>query len=442
MNLIFVFVIVCFLLNLNAPADVSSANKLLLCTEFIGVLVTGKLIVDSLLKILSYQFRKKMYGAFLGFFAICLLYLYVCWTPYLSPNGNADWGFDPQRYYEYASSIIQGDGIDFTLNYMGIVSVYTVLMGIFGIDPLVPLYINVILVLVVVCILTKTLYLQYGKTGVYRYAYLFMFLPEVIFYSCISSREIFCMVLVTLCCNIAATKDIKSTKNIISLILLIIATFYIRPHFAFAAIAAILLASIRNKAYASIGMIVIFLVAVAVFGDLETSSESMVGMEDMSQKFSDKIEGENEASENFNYNTNSLARALIPSNPVQFVVFGFIRSLLYLIPRSSPISVLSTAFDRPYYFSLVFAWISSFIIMLSIPALLYFFKKGTKKDSLFRSYFIYFVFFLLFIGMLNTTLIQERYRLVYDLCWMMTWLLALQYKKNKEIERYKYSRKL
>lgn len=68
---------------------------------------------------------------------------------------------------------------------------------------MVPLFLNVLLVALAVSYLTRLLYLRYGNDGYYRYTWLFFFLPEVVYYSALSSREVFCLTLVSLCVYLA-----------------------------------------------------------------------------------------------------------------------------------------------------------------------------------------------------------------------------------------------
>ena len=129
-----------FALNLNAPAELSDAPAILLILEYIGVLAIANILIRKGLHAPK-EMKIKYMNCFLIGFTISLLFLYFVWTPNL-PENSKDWGFDPQRYYYYASMFVKGTPMFDGLNYFGIVFFYIGLFYVFGINPLVPLFIN------------------------------------------------------------------------------------------------------------------------------------------------------------------------------------------------------------------------------------------------------------------------------------------------------------
>lgn len=415
--------VLCFLLNLNAPADLTFVNKGLLGLEFLGVIVAGKGIINGLLSTINENYRDKLFCAFLFFFSMCLLYLYFSWTPYLSINSNTNWGFDPQRYYYYATQLIRTTGYEFAVNYGGIVFIYKYLMMVFGIDPMVPLFINVILITLTIAVLTKILYKFYGEGSCYRYTWMFFFFPEVIFYSSVSSREIFCLVLVSICVYIAASQPINNRRSLIMMILLIFGQLIVRPPFALVLSLVLLLSPIKKKA--SIAIMGFIVLVVSIIGsDLDFGSQR--DATSMAVLLSDHVSGNIDANDSFNYGSNSITQKLIPHNPIEFVVFGVIRSLLYLIPRANPLNIISDVFISGYNMGSLLVWISSFIMMLFIPSLWRALRGIKTQDIYSRTVFIAFCAFFFAVGMLNSNLIHERYRLVYDFLLLTVWLLVRQ----------------
>ena len=157
----------------------------------------------------------------------------------------------------------------------------------------------------------------------------------------------------------------------------------------------------------------------------------------MSESLYDHVSGDVEAGEGLNSNANSLSLLLIPSNPVECVVFGVVRSLLYLVPRSNPITTITAVFSDSYILSHLLVWITSFILMLSIPSLWRALREFRSQDQFFKTIFLSFGVFILTVGMLNTNLIHERYRLVYDFLLLTVWLLVRQQRAMQRRRRDK-----
>ncbi len=426
-----IVVMACFALNLQASADLSSASGGVLCVELVAVLVAVRAIVYNMVRAAGRPYCEKLYCAFLAFLALTLLYLHFCWTPFLSYEINDTWGFDPQRYYYYATQLIQSPDFEFGLNYVGVVYVYVALMSVFGVDPMVPLFLNVLLVALTVAYLTRVLYQRYGKDGYYRYTWLFFFLPEVVYYSAQSSREIFCMTLVSLCVYLACVPGRNGRLPIAKMLLPVAGVLFIRPPFGFMLMLIIMLMFFKQKrVFVSVGVALLLLATAVVVGEMEDGSDA--DLSSMSERLSDQVSGDVEAADGFNYNANSVSLLLIPSNPVEFVVFGVVRSLLYLVPRSTPFFISSL-----YSMGILMTWLTSFILMLSIPSLWRALREFRSHDQFFKTVFLSFGVFFLAVGMLNTNLIHERYRLVYDFLLLTVWLLVRQHRALRRKRRDK-----
>lgn len=118
-------------------------------------------------------------------------------------------------------------------------------------------------------------------------------------------------------------------------------------------------------------------------------------------------------------------------------MFGVVRSLLYLVPRSNPITTITAVFSDSYILSHLLVWITSFILMLSIPSLWRALREFRSQDQFFKTIFLSFGVFFLTVGMLNTNLIHERYRLVYDFLLLTVWLLVRQQRAMQRKRRDK-----
>ena len=205
---------------------------------------------------------------------------------------------------------------------------------------------------------------------------------------------------------------------------MLVAMLFIRPPFAIAMVLALIISSVGNKK--SLLVFGLFALTFSVLSSIGGGKGSTSDAASMTESLSNTVAGNREAGENLTYNENSVARRLIPNNPVEFVIFGVIRSVLYLIPRSNPLSIIESVLNKAYSVGDLLVWITSFILMLSIPSLWRGLRNIKTQDHFFRIIFIAFCVFFFTVGMLNSNFIQERYRLVYDFLLLTAWLLVKQ----------------
>ena len=402
------------LFNLDTSKDLSSSLPLILFFEYIFTLYISKIIINKLLKDYNIETRQRYFNFFLIGFLISLLLLAFSWTPFLSIT-NPDWGFDPQRYYYYAYQIIENGDLVFGVNYVGVVYFYVFVMKILGVDPLVPLLVNSLFTLVSVLLIAK-LVVSVKNIRIGNFVWLLL-IPEIIYFNIMPSREILCLSIVVF---IIATfvEYLKEKKGICLLILLFefLFLFLIRPPFAFSLFLSIfiflLFFSQRKIGLSSILLLVVF--SVIVGGQLSTALDSMDNADSMQKSIIEKVDGKKEMNANFKYSENSLAAKLIPDNAIEFVIFGIIRSFLYLFPSPTFFSSLLNM-KNAYGIGDAFVNMSSLIMMFLIPITYVLLKNIRKEKNIIQIIGITFLIFWIVVGAFNTNLIHVRYRLVYDL---------------------------
>lgn len=428
--LLLIFVILGFLLNLGAPSDLTYLNKGVLVVEFIGVLMGGRLITNAIIPPSNNRLRQRCYNCFLLFLGLVLLYLALCWTPFLSPNSNVNWGFDPQRYYWYALNFARNTEVEFGLNYMGVVEIYKFIFYLFGIDPLVPLFVNTLLLYYTVLCLTK-MHLKFYEGSKYtKYIPMFLLIPEIIAYGSMTSRECLSLVFCTLSLiSFVYYISEKHVKYLAATFIAILLLFLVRPPFAFAAISVIAISLLLNARGRS-KVFNIAIVVVSVFGiiALGSSLNSLLGsnveVADIGDMLESKVAGANEKGAEYSYSANSIAARLIPHNPVEFVIFGAIRCLTYLIPKENPLAVISIG--SFYGMSLVLTYATSILMFISIPAFLWSLKNYRKQDVIYRFSIIAALVYVLTVGFGVTEFIQDRYRIVYDFMFFYVIISAIE----------------
>ena len=419
-----------FALNLNAPAELSDAPAILLILEYIGVLAIANILIRKGLHAPK-EMKIKYMNCFLIGFTISLLFLYFVWTPNL-PENSKDWGFDPQRYYYYASMFVKGTPMFDGLNYFGIVFFYIGLFYVFGINPLVPLFINSLLVIYSVILISNHFFTTGGKAKYFAYLLL---VPEIVYFNCIPSREIVCMTMAT----IAIIKSYEAIelgikKSYILVFLSILLMIIIRPPMGGGAIIAISsFIAFRGK-FKLKYLFVIAILAVIVVQGLSISSSLDTHQSDtgssLTEAVTDRFSGDNEEDATASYSSNSLARLLMPHNPVDFVVFGIIRSFAYLIIPpglvSSPSNYLN--FSKPGTEG--FASVTVIFMMFFLPGVYKTIKRNFRDNTCFKIVALAFITFFLLVGVFNTNIIHQRYRVVYDLFYFSIVAYYLSSKKK------------
>lgn len=402
------------ILNLDAPKDLSSSSSFILFVEYMFTLCVSKFVINRLLKDYGVKVQYRYFNFFLIGLFVSLLLLAFSWTPFLSIT-NSNWGFDPQRYYYYACQIIEHEDSSFGLNYAGVVYFYVFIMRILGVDPLIPLFINSLLVLVAILLVTR-LIVSVNKVFIVNFAWLFL-IPEIIYFNIMPSREILCMTTVIfIIVTFVRYLEVKKRVYLVVLLFEFLFLFLIRPPFTFSLFLSIfiflLFFSKRKIGLPSILLLVVF--SVIVGGQLSTALGSMDNADNMQKSILEKVDGKKEMNADFKYSENSLAAKLIPDNAIEFVIFGIIRSFLYLFPSPSFISSLLNM-KNAYGIGDAFVNMSSLIMMFLIPMAYVLLKNIKKEKNVIQIIGITFLIFWIVVGAFNTNLIHVRYRLVYDL---------------------------
>lgn len=407
-----------FALNLNAPAELSDAPAVLLILEYIGVLAIANILIRKGLHAPK-EIKIRYMNCFLIGFTISLLFLYFVWTPGL-PESSRDWGFDPQRYYLYSSSFVRGDPVITGLNYFGVVFFYVFLFFLFGIDPLIPLFVNVLLTLYAV-ILIANHFESLGGKG--KYFSLLLLIPEVLYFNVISSREIICLSLATISL-LKGYKLISGARGVLSILAFffpLLLLVVIRPPMGAGVILAIGLffvigsgVRLKKKQIAILALLgCAFVAGIAISTSLDTNGRDTG--DDISEAIEERVEGNVEAGGQHQFQSNSMAKRLIPHNTAEFVIYGFIRTIAYVIVPPSvvlnPFEAL--AMNTPTTES--FAHITSLLLMLCIPKVWRVLRKDMRGQPKVKVVGFAFIVFFFLVGYFNVTMIHQRYRLTWDL---------------------------
>lgn len=419
----------CLIPNFDSSSELSNIGAVQIIVDWAVTLVATYLIIHYSLAKFSSLLKHQVFSVWLIGLIICELILAFSWTPFL-PSSTPHWGFDPQRYYYYMSYYIQNGHFGmFGLNYRGILFFYLPFLLIFGLNPIVPMFVNSILLAISYVFIIRLLDKDIG----FGYMMLFMLFPELLWFCVMSSREIPCAfaLILSLYGYLSYMKE-KTQKSLWIMLFGFVFMGAIRLPFMFALLIAI---CIYTSFYTKNKLVVIVAAILVLFVGMYLSSAmgSDVNQADLASSLSNKLSGNNKAMSE-GYSQNSIAMLLIPHNPLEFIVYGIVRSVLYLFPSMDLFS-----FSLPSSFSIGNIYMigfSSLIMYFTLPFVYNYIKRVLflrEVNSILGQFVsLTFLVYLLFIGCSNTTMIHIRYRIVYDLLYCV--LLILFFEETPKVK--------
>lgn len=425
-------IVVCMLIFLFSLLIVNDIPGYLVNVPFViyyleGLLtaIIGFLVISRILKTEPLPVRKKFFCCFLLAMSISLLYLQFTWIPYLHKEYGIE-KFDPIRYYYGANELVRYGKTDAYMNYFGVVYFYAFFMRIFGISPLVPLYVNALLSLYA----SLTLYLfltNRGNKKMSKYFPFILFIPEVICFNALSSREIICMSSFTIVVvNLYELINYKSPR-LFSAIIYFFLLLMVRPPFGLLAILCvvfyfIVLSKKKNTA-------IIF--SVIMIGVMFLGMNITHGLSDSTDAFSEQLDvsKNRNVDEEVAFKQNSLSAMLTPHNTIEFFVYGAIRSVAYLLLTPGQLADPINCFFRVSVTSTSFytTW-TTLLMMISIPILYRRIRYLKRQVEHVRYILICMMVCVYVVGTFMAGFIHLRYRIVYDLIYFGVVLYCLSNK--------------
>lgn len=428
--------IVGFLINLGAPPIVSSADKLVLTVDFILTIVIARVIIDKSLSMCSMVFKNNMFEYFLWSLGFQLIFLYFCWTPYLSDGGDIYNAFDPKVYYFGIEEMYRTGEAWAAIDYIGTVLTYMVVTICFGFDPLVPLFFNAIMLLIAIVLVAKA-YVYHlkedyndGSSSIKGLRLLprLLLIPEVIAFSAMTAKDVLCLELATILFALSVLYFYQRKRTQIILILIVLIwLLLIRSTVALTCIGSLIftfILSLRIRKTTIIYLLAGFIVAVIVSSRLfGGGNHSKMGVEYMAETMQTTMSGQ--TGDFQGERDNGLSSRLTPTSTVSYFITSPIRCVTYLIPKANPLDNLNL-FTNPTHNYDRLTYMTSIIIMLFIPALFWSIVNFSKLSIIHRTTLIFTVFFLASLGFGITNFIQDRYRLYFDFVYFLLSILTIE----------------
>lgn len=421
--------------NFGAPKSVSNVSDFVLVLEHTIVLCAAYRLISRMLKCKS--LTMIFYTKFLFGYSICLLMIATWWGDELVTKATLNMeAFDPIKYYTMASYTVKGMDVP-TIIFFPIAYIYAGVMYVIGINPLTPFFFNQLLLLYAILLIAK--FINRETPEWIKYYSLLLVVPEIMYFDIMSSKDIVCMIcsvviLIKACEMVEGKRD---ARNIIIFIISFFLMFTARASFALIAIVSVVLSNIDIRklnikklflifALAGVTIIVMYYGGESGAGNIATSSAS---------KFSAYVSGDvSDAAELEGQSSSSFARLIVPHNTFEFIVFGVIRSICYIVidPRfiTSPIALFTFFHDKNYPFSPFVAFTT---LLMFISCFLFIsYRKYLKFESTeVKHVLIALIVYFLVVGMSTPTMIHIRYRVVYDMLFFAIAIRAYLYRHKK-----------
>lgn len=396
------------------PYKVASISPFLLPIYHLIVLIIAYRIVNYELRGIYASSKERYYTFFLLSYNLSLLLAYFLWFPYLAKEYNPNtWGaFDPIKYYAMAHEMVKGVSIADTSNFPVVYIFYFELLLLGG-HPIIPYFFNLLFFLYAVLILGK--FLSKRKPRQINYYAWLLLIPEVLFFNITASKDIICLICVTIL-FVHTQKVIRNRFGISNVVIIVITfgvLFVARTSMAMMSMLCVLIFYINPKnlnrktlffALIGVGATLVFMNITKSLG--QADRESLGGLTNIVEK---EVKGDMSSAIKME-DAGALATALIPSNTIEFFVFGIARSIVTAMITTSDI------FDFKFFSHVnMTVQLTSYLMTLSWPIILYMlFKRRKYKDKTFNRLFIVTLLYVLFVGMSTPLMIHRRYRVVYD----------------------------
>lgn len=422
-------------LNLFAPAKVSNVSGIILIVEHLFVIYFSRLIIKKHLVGKASKYIPKYQNCFLLGYSISLLLLYLYWTPYMIKDWTTDWGaFDPVKYYAIASTIVDGEIVPNIVGFP-VCWIYVGIFYLLGKDPLIPLYINVLVSLYSSMILSR--FINTDNPRHLKTFSLILLVPEIIYFNIMSAKDIICMnCAVIIFIHSLEFIDGKFKKShILITVLAFFAMVLARTSMSFVAILGVLIMFVVSGRFSLKKIVPLLFFLAIITGALALTIG--LGSHESTFDMQDKIMGELEGDMSVvgtleDQSSNSFMKLLIPHNTFEFIFFGIIRSLCYVLIDPGMITNPQSRFIFDGSFKcLPMPNTTTVLMCCSLPFIIIQLYTWKSKSENFKKLALITTMYMLVVGMFNPMMLHIRYRVVYDLLYFALALKSFLLFKNK-----------
>ncbi len=361
---------------------------------------------------------------------LTLSILYAGWIPQLEHNIAPTWGYDPQRYYKDANTLVALDWKPTTsINYQGILYYYGAIFYFFGHNPVIPALVNSFVTLLGTLYLIRLCYEFNGFRGRddWKLAYLLL-VPEFLWFDAMTSRETLAAVLILAATLTSGRYIVRSgsasllpTLTITGVSLggiLAVRTSMVIPVTAAVALMTILLR--RGKHSGIAAKLTMLAIGFALLAAGPAVQQYLGGYDIDYYDMTSAVRGAIDIrAQQFRWSESSLGLLLKPNDFIEWILFLPPRMVLYLAAPLPNISIsASDLIDGSWAaWQRLMAIPTSVLYLLAIPyalaGLQQAWKTRTENSAPLVIHISFWVVFIAIAG--GNVVIHERYRVMMGL---------------------------
>lgn len=442
MTVILIFIsTLLIIVNLDAPPITSDAPSVLLIVEHLFVLWLASKLINKQLDGSLKRYRKRYLSCFLIGYSVSLALMYLYWTPYMAESWATNFDtFDPVKYYAIASEMVHGE-MNVAIIAFPVSWIYVVLLTVLGRDPLIPFYVNSVALLYAVLILSK--YINRDNQYHIKHFSFLLLVPEVIYFNMMSAKDTICMI----CAVVIFVQSHKiieknyKTPDIFIAVIAFVAMVLARTSMSFVAILGVVMTIFFSGKFSAKKILLLFIVIGLVCAAISLTIG--LGSHESTFNVQEKIEGEisgdmSVANALEDQSKDSFMKYLIPSNPLEFIIFGIIRSFCYVIIDPGMITNPFSRFVLDGSFRCPLMPNSTTVLMFfSLPVIFVGLISQTKMGKEYKTLFAQTLFYFLVVGTFNPLMLHIRYRVVYELLFfalaIKSYLIIKEKKGKKQV---------
>lgn len=175
-----------------------------------------------------------------------------------------------------------------------------------------------------------------------------------------------------------------------------------------------------------------------------TSGSEYVSTDIVAEKVGTEMSGDvSNAAQLNDQSSSGFANYLIPHNTIEYVVFGFVRSICYIVidPRfiNNPIDILLPFSGLSMRLFVDYTTLTMFIFCFFL--IIWLFRRFRSENSCVKDVFIVTALYWYSVGTFNPMMIHVRYRIVYDILFFSLAIRSyLTRKKIRELHSNKQKR--
>lgn len=367
---------------------------------------------------------------------LMILLLHLGWLPNLHLNADI-FGYDPQRYYFQANDLAEQNfqlNEQFTLNYTGILYYYGFIFKLLGFNPLIPALVNAFVTLIAALFLLELGYSLVPEPTPYHWTLgLFFFIPEVIWFDAITSREtivmslIVCIILLSRRYYLASLSQRNAQFSLVLMLALMLMLGLIRTPMMIAVQVAVVGLFFVTRMYPLgrfLSLILIAMTTGIVLLAPQIASELGSYGSDYSESFSQlALRNEFFATPQFQWRERSVGLLFIADTIPEAILFAPTRLLIYVAQPLPNIPINPGSMQRGEYGS----WQYLMVIFSSLLYLgLFPFGLAATLHSLRQRTWLVFtlpMWVLMVVISSGTQIVSDRYRVMaVPFIWASIWL--------------------